>query len=411
MTNQALSAFKLGKFIIVTDDLDRENEGDLIAPAIFMDEQKMGFMVRHTSGVICVAIDADRARRLALPPMVTHNQDSKGTAFTVTVDFKEGITTGISARERARTANALADNKATASDFLRPGHIFPLIANSGGLNSRRGHTEAGVALCQLTGLPTAAVLSELVNDDGSMMRGAQLRKFAEEHNIPMISIEELTRLEYPENAHMDFTEVAAQSILPRMQSTWSIKVVTGIEGDENVLLTLGEIESRNEDYAPLVRIHSECFTGDVLGSTRCECGPQLQSALLKIEAEGSGVVIYLRGHEGRGIGLIEKIRAYALQDQGLDTVDANIALGHEIDERKWHDAVELLQMLKLRKIRLLTNNPAKVAALEESGIEVEIIPLIVGQGELNARYLASKRDRLGHIIPADSELFGEEKAK
>jgi 3,4-dihydroxy 2-butanone 4-phosphate synthase/GTP cyclohydrolase II len=407
--NRALAAFKEGNFIIVT--VDRENEGDLSAPAISMNAKKMGFMVRHTSGVICVAIDADRARRLALPPMVTHNQDSKGTAFTVTVDFKEGVTTGISAEERARTVNALANENGTASDFIRPGHIFPLIANGGGLSARRGHTEAGVALCHLTGLPTAAVLSELVNDDGSLMQGIQLRNFADEHNIPMISIAELAQLEYPENEHLNFVEIAAESVLPRQQSTWLIKIVTGLEGDENVLLTLGEIESGSTDYAPLVRIHSECFTGDVLGSTRCECGPQLQSALNRIETEGRGVLIYLRGHEGRGIGLIEKVRAYALQDEGLDTVDANLALGHEIDERKWHDAVELLQMLNLSKIRLLTNNPAKVVALEESGIEVEIVPLIVGQGELNARYLASKRDRLGHILPSDSELFGKEASK
>ncbi len=409
--NQALSAFKSGQFIIVTDDADRENEGDLIAPAVYMDAQKMGFMIRHTSGVICVAIDAQRSRRLALPPMVEHNQDSKGTAFTVSVDFKEGVTTGISARERARTANALADDEATSSSFLRPGHIFPLVADPGGLSSRRGHTEAGVALCQLTDLPTAAVLSELVNDDGSLMRGTQLRNFANEHNIATISIADLAKLEHPVDQSTAFSDIAAEAILPRNQSTWSIKVVTGIEGDENVLLTLGEINLNEPNYAPLVRVHSECFTGDVLGSTKCECGPQLQSALAQIEEEGRGVLIYLRGHEGRGIGLVEKIRAYALQDEGLDTVDANLALGHEIDERKWHDAVELLQMLKLRKLRLLTNNPAKVAALEVSGVEVEIIPLIVGQGELNARYLASKRDRLGHILPNDHELFGKERAR
>lgn len=411
MMNRALSAFESGQFIIVTDDADRENEGDLIASAALMDAHKMGFMIRYTSGVICVAIDAERARRLSLPPMVVRNQDSKGTAFTVSVDFKEGVTTGISALERARTANALANENSTSSQFLRPGHIFPLIANAEGLSVRRGHTEAGVVLCQLTGLPTAAVLSELVNDDGSLMRGDQLRSFAEEHKIPTISISELALLEFTKDATAEFEEIAAQSILPRRQSTWSIKVVTGIDGDENVLLTLGEIDAHMPADAPLVRVHSECFTGDVLGSTRCECGPQLHSALARIEAEGRGVLIYLRGHEGRGIGLIEKIRAYALQDQGLDTVDANLALGHEIDERKWHDAVELLQMLKLKRIRLLTNNPAKVAAFEESGVEVEIIPLIVGQGELNARYLASKRDRLGHIIPSDSELFGKEKAK
>lgn len=411
MMNQALASFKAGDFIIVTDDFDRENEGDLIAAAIHMDEKRMGFMVRHTSGVVCVALDAVRARRLALPPMVTRNEDSKGTAFTVTVDYKAGITTGIPASERARTAKFLADDESVASDFIRPGHIFPLIAESGGLAVRRGHTEAGVALCQLTGLPTAAVLSELVNDDGSMMRGSQLQKFADEHGIPMISIAELAQLDYPDQVHTDFTDVAAEAVLPRRESTWDIKVVTGIEGDENVVLSLGDIATHSVGGAPLVRIHSECFTGDVLRSTRCECGPQLQSALAKIEEEGRGVLIYLRGHEGRGIGLIEKIRAYALQDQGLDTVDANLALGHEIDERKWHDAVELLQMLRLKKIRLLTNNPAKVAALEESGIAVEIIPLIAGQGALNARYLASKRDRLGHIIPSDKELFRKEETK
>lgn len=410
MIKEALEAFRKGRFIIVTDDFDRENEGDLIAAAEFTTEEMMGFMVRHTSGVVCVAIDSGRARRLALPPMVTHNQDSKGTAFTVSVDFKEDISTGISARERARTVNALGNPNSIAADFLRPGHIFPLIAHKEGLSGRRGHTEAGVTLCELTGLESAAVLSELVNDDGSMMRGAQLKKFADEHGIPLISIAELSELEYSRNQAENSLEVAAESLLPREESNWQIDVVRGTEGDENVLLTLGEIQG-DQDYWPLVRIHSECFTGDVLASTRCECGPQLQSALSKIEAEGRGVLIYLRGHEGRGIGLVEKIRAYALQDEGLDTVDANLALGHEIDERTWHDAVDLLRYLKLRRIRLLTNNPAKVNALEDSGIEVEIIPLIAGQGLQNARYLASKRDRLGHIIPSDSELFGKEKVR
>lgn len=298
MMNQALLAFKSGNFLIVTDDFDRENEGDLIAPAVFMTAEKMGFMVRHTSGVVCVALDADRARRLALPPMVTHHQDSKGTAFTVSVDLKEGITTGISAQERARTANALADDGAVASDFLRPGHIFPLIANGGGLSARRGHTEAGVALCQLTGLPTAAVLSELVNDDGSMMRGSQLRKFAEAHSIPMISIAELAQLEYPERALPNFTDIAAQAILPRKQSTWSIKVVTGIEGDENVLLTLGKVESDNPDYAPLVRIHSECFTGDVLA-------PQDVNAVLNCKVRFRG--LRLRGRVYSSIYVVTKV--------------------------------------------------------------------------------------------------------
>ena len=411
MIHDALSAFRDGSFVIVTDDFDRENEGDLIAPASFMDIAKMAFMVRHTSGVVCVAMDSEHARALALPPMVSRNEDSKGTAFTITVDVKEGLTTGISAQERANTARALSDPTSVASDFVRPGHIFPLIAHPDGLAGRRGHTEAGVALCQLTGLPRTAVLSELVNDDGSMMRGAQLREFAQQWNIPTISIAELAELNFSNPIITTHADIAAQSLLPRSSAHWKIMVVKGAEGDENVLLTLGSDDFIDESNGPLVRIHSECFTGEVLGSTRCECGPQLQSSLSLIEEEGRGVLIYLRGHEGRGIGLIEKIRAYALQDNGLDTVDANLALGHEIDERKWHDAIELLELLHLRKIRLLTNNPEKVAALEGAGIDVEIIPLVVGQNKSNARYLASKRDRMGHIIPSDIDLFGKESSR
>ena len=408
---EALTAFKNGAYIIVTDDIDRENEGDLIAPAIFMDAEKMGFMIRHTSGVVCVALDAGRARVLALPPMVTRNEDSKGTAFTVTVDYKQGITTGISAQERANTARALAAEESTASDFLRPGHIFPLIAHPDGLAGRRGHTEAGVALCDLTGLPRAAVLSELVNEDGSMMRGKQLQDFAHTWNIPTVSIAQLAEVDNPARDALPIANISAQSSLPRSEASWKISIVKGAEGDENVLLTLGCDKYEDDLLVPLVRIHSECFTGDVLGSTRCECGPQLKSSLAKIEKEGSGVVIYLRGQEGRGIGLLEKIRSYALQDGGLDTVDANLALGHEIDERKWHDAIELLELLELRKIRLLTNNPEKVTALEAAGIQVEIVPLVVGQNRANARYLASKRDRMGHIIPSDIDLFGEGQTK
>lgn len=408
MIQDALNAFRDGSFIIVTDDFDRENEGDLIAPASFMDTQKMAFMVRHTSGVVCVAMDSERARALALPPMVTRNEDSKGTAFTVTVDVKEGITTGISAQERANTVRALADPTSLASDFVRPGHVFPLIAHPDGLAGRRGHTEAGIALCQLTGLPRMAALSELVNDDGSMMRGAQLRQFAQQWSIPTISIAELAELNYSNPLVTTRADIAAQSLLPRSGAHWKIEIAKGAEGDENVLLTLGSDYFEDDSYAPLVRIHSECFTGEVLGSTRCECGPQLQSSLSLIEEEGRGVLIYLRGQEGRGIGLIEKIRAYALQDKGLDTVDANLALGHEIDERKWHDAIELLELMHLRKIRLLTNNPEKVAALEGAGIDVEIVPLVVGQNKSNARYLATKRERMGHLIPNDVVLFGKE---
>lgn len=411
MMQDALNAFRAGSFIIVTDDFDRENEGDLIAPAGFMDTQKMAFMVRYTSGVVCVAMDSNRARALALPPMVAHNEDSKRTAFTVTVDVKNGLTTGISAQERANTARALADPTSLPADFVRPGHIFPLIAHPEGLAGRRGHTEAGVALCELTGLPRVAVLSELVNDDGSMMRGIQLREFATQWDIPTLSIADLAALNYSLPVATSQADIAAESSLPRPGSNWKIRIVRGAEGDENVLLTLGADGFEDTSYVPLVRVHSECFTGEVLGSTRCECGPQLQSSLSLIEEEGRGILIYLRGHEGRGIGLIEKIRAYTLQDKGLDTVDANLALGHEIDERKWHDAIELLELLRLKRIRLLTNNPEKVAALEGAGIAVEIVPLLVGQSMANARYLASKRDRMGHLIPNDLHLIGKDSSR
>ena len=402
MMNQALAAFRNGQFVIVTDDTSRENEGDLIVAATNLSTQQMAFMIRHTSGVVCVAMENDRARTLDLPPMVTRNEDVKQTAFTISVDAKAGLTTGISAMERASTVRALANPNANEFDFIRPGHIFPLRAVDGGLNIRRGHTEAAMALCELTDQIKVAAIAEIVAEDGSMARGSGLVTFAQKWDIPLISIAELAQLvaQGPSNPFIAKPSAIAQ--LPRTGADWSISIMSGQNGDENVLLSLGETDFPSQPL--LVRIHSECFTGDVLGSIRCECGPQLARSMELIESEGVGAVIYLRGHEGRGIGLVEKIKAYALQEQGMDTVDANISLGHEIDERDWSDAIEILHYLKVDTIRLLTNNPIKIAAVKEAGINVTPVALLIASNDSNRKYLASKRDRMGHTLPLESRM-------
>ena len=402
MMNRALAAFRNGQFVIVTDDASRENEGDLIIAAGNLSTEQMAFMIRHTSGVVCVAIENERARALNLPPMVTRNEDVKQTAFTVSVDAKAELTTGISASERASTVRALADINSSEYDFVRPGHIFPLRAVDGGLNVRRGHTEAAIVLCDLTDQIKVAAIAEIVAEDGSMARGSWLSDFAKTWDIPLISIAELTQLLVRSPVNLFSVEPSATTQLPRAGANWTISIMRGKNGDENVLLTLGEIDTVAEPV--LVRIHSECFTGDVLGSIRCECGPQLARSLELIQAEGVGAVIYLRGHEGRGIGLLEKIKAYALQDQGMDTVDANISLGHEIDARDWSDAIEILRYLKVGRIRLLTNNPMKIAAVKEAGIGITPVALLIASNDSNRKYLASKRDRMGHTLPTEMSL-------
>jgi 3,4-dihydroxy 2-butanone 4-phosphate synthase/GTP cyclohydrolase II len=386
-----LERFKAGEFVIVTDDTDRENEGDLFLLASAATTEKLAFMIRYTSGVICVAMTEARSRQLHLPLMVKQNQDTKRTAFTVTVDVKHGITTGISAQERANTIRALADSAATAEDFIRPGHIFPLVAVEGGLAARRGHTEAAIEVCRSIGAPEVGVICELVNEDGSMMRGAALQEFARIHDIPIITIEELAKsaTSLPSTPERDLTWAK----LPREDGEWLITTQIGSGGIENAVMKFGELSD-----SPLVRIHSECLTGDVLGSLRCDCGDQLESSMKAISSEGDGLVIYMRSHEGRGIGLSEKIRAYLLQDQGLDTVDANLALGHEIDERDFADAVEILKTLGIKSVRLLTNNPSKVDTLRGAGIKTEVIPLFSKPNPHNLGYLETKRTRLGHNI-------------
>ena len=395
---RALNYFKEGRFVIVTDDADRENEGDLFLLASAATTEKIGFMIRYTSGVICVAMTEERSRQLHLPLMVKQNQDTKRTAFTVTVDVKHGITTGISAQERANTIRALADSNSTAEDFIRPGHIFPLIAHESGLLARRGHTEAIVEMCKLVGQSQVGVISELVNEDGSMMRGAEFINFAMREDIPILSIAEL--LGAVENSAKGSAPVNLRfnwADLPRSSSgnisNWQIATFLGRGGVDHALLKFGQI-SNNQPV--LLRIHSECLTGDVLGSLRCDCGSQLERAMDEIEKAGSGVVIYLRDQEGRGIGLSEKIKAYQLQDQGLDTVDANLALGHEIDQRDFTDAAEILNALEIGEVVLLSNNPEKLESLISSGIKATSQLLLGEINNFNEKYVETKRTRLGH---------------
>ena len=396
--DKALDVFRDGGFVIVTDDVDRENEGDLFLLASAATTEKIGFMIRYTSGVICVAMTEGRSRQLHLPLMVKQNQDTKRTAFTVTVDAKHEITTGISAKERANTIRALADSTSTAEDFIRPGHIFPLVAHEGGLAARRGHTEAIVEMCKLVGENHVGVISELVNEDGSMMRGENLIKFASEQNIPILSIAQLLKTLDVSNKVSSQKEVSLNwAELPRSSSgqieEWQITTFLGRGGVDHALLKFGSIDSKQP---LLVRIHSECLTGDVLGSLRCDCGSQLERAMNEIERAGSGLVIYLRDQEGRGIGLSEKIKAYQLQDQGLDTVDANLALGHNIDERDFGDAAEILHSLRIDSVTLLSNNPEKLESLTSTGIKASLQFLSGEINTFNEKYVATKKERLGH---------------
>jgi len=390
----ALAAYKNGDFIIVTDDADRENEGDLMLLAEKATTEKVAFMVRHTTGILCVAMTQERARALHLPLMVEENQDSKKTAFTVSVDYKVGLTTGVSAQERANTVRALAATSAVASDFIRPGHVFPLIADNGGLAKRGGHTEAGVALSQIVGAEAVCLLSEIVNDDGSMARGQSLSSFATEHSIPVISVAELkdhvlANPVVPVKDVLQFNFEWAQ--LPLRSGMWKIATFPGLRQREHAVIAFGEAGQK-----PMVRIHSECFTGDVIHSQRCDCGEQLEQSINLIQEHGYGYIIYLRDHEGRGIGLTEKIKAYQLQDQGMDTIDANLHLGHEIDARDWSDAIAIVNALQITAVELLTNNPNKVAALKGAGITVTQKPLVIVSNKFNEKYLATKEEKLGH---------------
>ena len=392
---RAIADIAAGKAVVVVDDLERENEGDLIFAAAKATPQLMAFTIRHSSGVICVPMPAEMLDRLEIPLMTPHNRDRMRTAYTISVDARDGVSTGISAADRAHTARVLADSATEPWELTRPGHVFPLRYRQGGVLVRRGHTEAAVDLARLAGLTPAGVLVEVVNDDGTMKRSPELRAFADEHGLAMISIDDLVR-------HRHRTEVLVERVaatrLPTRHgdfTAYGYRITT--DHSEHVALVYGDISGPEP---VLTRVHSECLTGDVFNSDRCDCGPQLNEAMDTIVTEGRGVVIYLRGHEGRGIGLVAKLQAYQLQDGGRDTVDANLDLGLPADARHYGAATQVLKDLGISSVRLMTNNPDKVTNLEEYGITVaERVPLTPHPNDHNLAYLLTKRDRMGHVLP------------
>jgi len=394
---QAVADIAAGKPVIVTDDADRENEGDLILAAEKVTPELIAFMVRYTSGYICVPLTEEDADRLDLPPMFHTNQDKRGTAYTVTVDARDGISTGISATDRAHTIALLADPATAAEHLSRPGHVVPLRAKTGGVLRRTGHTEAAVDLARLAGLRPAGVLCEVVSakDVGDMARLEELEVFAAEHGLTMISIADLVA--YRRRTESQVRPVAEARIPTEYGDFRAVGYTSLLDGKEHVALVRGDIGD-GEDV--LVRMHSECLTGDVFGSRRCDCGPQLDASLRRVAEEGRGIVLYMRGHEGRGIGLMHKLQAYQLQEAGADTVDANLDLGFPADARDYGTGAQILVDLGVRTMRLLTNNPDKRAGLEGYGLRiVDRVPLPVHANPENLHYLRTKRDRMGHDLP------------
>lgn len=398
--DKAISDLKAGKAIIVVDSPDREDEGDIVIAAQFATTEILAFTIRHTSGYLCAPMTDARANELELPLMVENNQDSRGTAYTVSVDAAEGISTGISAADRALTLRTLANPSTGPADLVRPGHVLPLRSAPGGIRERAGHTEATIDLLTLAGLEPVGVIGELMNDDGSMMRGSRLTDFAKEHGLTIVSIDEIAeRLEgewlplHDPNENRYPFEV--ETVVPTTHGTFRLRAYR----DAALHVDHVAIVSGEPTDGALVRLHSECVTGEAMGSLKCECGPQLEAAMDQISLHG-GVVIYLRGHEGRGIGLTNKLKAYRLQEDGLDTLDANLALGLPADARDYGVAAAILRDLGLSTVRLLSNNPEKRRQLTEYGIAVsEFVPLVVGVGDVNKAYLGAKRDRMGHNLP------------
>jgi 3,4-dihydroxy 2-butanone 4-phosphate synthase / GTP cyclohydrolase II len=397
---QAIADVAAGRPIVVVDDASRENEGDVVFAAGKATPELLAFTIRHARGLICVPMLGEDLDRLQLPPMTSDNQEHMGTAFTISVDARDGITTGISAADRARTIRTLVDSATEPYEIVRPGHVFPLRYAEGGVLRRAGHTEAAVDLARLAGLTPAGVVAEIFNDDGTMARRPELRAFADRHGLTMISIAQL--IEYRRHSERTVRRVV-QTRLPNQFGEWrAFGYLNSVDGTEHLALVLGDLgqpAAPGEPAGVLVRMHSECLTGDVFGSQRCDCGAQLAAAMAAIAAEGRGVVLYLRGHEGRGIGLLSKLRAYQLQDNGADTVDANLELGLPADAREYSTGAQMLADLGVRSPRLLTNNPDKVRGLRGFGIEVTgRVSLPVTPTPDNLRYLIAKRDRLGHHL-------------
>jgi 3,4-dihydroxy 2-butanone 4-phosphate synthase / GTP cyclohydrolase II len=397
---EAVAAVAAGELVVVVDDADRENEGDLIMAAEAATPEKVAFVVRNTSGVVVMPMLGERLDELDLPLMVAVNTEAHRTQFTVSVDARTGVSTGISAADRATTIAALIDPSTRPGDLARPGHIFPLRYREGGVLKRAGHTEAGIDLARLAGCYPAAVLCEVVNEDGTMARLPDLERFAERHGLKLISIADLIR--YRRQREKLVRRVAEARIPTRWGDFTAYGYESLLDGEQHLALVRGAVGGERE---VLVRVHSECLTGDVFGSLRCDCGPQLDAALAHIAEEGLGVVVYLRGHEGRGIGLAHKLAAYSLQEQGRDTVDANLDLGLPVDDREYGIGSQILVDLGVTTMRLLTNNPAKYTGLGGFGLEiVERVPLETHPNPENLRYLRTKRERMGHLL----DLPGDE---
>jgi 3,4-dihydroxy 2-butanone 4-phosphate synthase/GTP cyclohydrolase II len=392
---EAIEQLRNGGMVVVVDDEDRENEGDLVMPAQDVTAESMAFYLEYTSGVFCVPLESSRADELDLPLMVVANTEAQRTAFTVTVDFRHGTTTGISASDRAATIRALIDPETRSNDLNRPGHIFPLRYREGGVLKRAGHTEATVDLCRLAGKYPSGVLCEIVTADKSdMARLPELEAFASKHHLPIISIADLIR--YRSHSEKLVRRIAEASLPTEFGQFQAYVFESVLNGEQHMALVYGDISTTPN---VLVRVHSECLTGDVFTSMRCDCGPQLQTALAKVAAEGAGVVVYLRGHEGRGIGLAHKIQAYALQEEGRDTVDANLDLGLPVDSREYGIGAQILVDLGVTSMRLLTNNPSKRGGLEGFGLNiVERVPLETNPTAYNIDYLRTKRERMGHML-------------
>jgi 3,4-dihydroxy 2-butanone 4-phosphate synthase/GTP cyclohydrolase II len=397
-----VAAIARGEMIVMVDDEDRENEGDLIMAAQFATAEKIAFIVRHTSGVVVAPLSGERCDDLRLPLMVDNNTESHRTAFTISVDLLEGTSTGISAADRAATLRGLADPNISHSAFARPGHIFPLRAREGGVLKRAGHTEAAVDLARLAGLQPAGIICEIQNDDGTMSRLPDLKKFCAEHNLLLSSIADL--VEYRRHHERLVERVGSATVPTEWGGFTCVAYKSTIDGIEHLAFVKGDVS----DGSPiLTRVHSECLTGDVFGSKRCDCGPQLAAAMQQIDEAGKGVVVYLRGHEGRGIGIGHKIRAYSLQDEGFDTVDANTELGLPIDSREYGIGAQILADLGARELRLMTNNPAKYGGIAGYGLRiVERVPLSIEPTPENEAYLRTKRERMGHVFDS-SDISGK----
>lgn len=393
---EAIEDIRRGRMVLVVDDENQENEGDLIVAAAHATADNVNFMARYARGLICAPVSGEIARRLRLDPLTAHSTDRKSTAFLVTVDAREGTTTGISAEERALTARLLSDLDSRPEDFLRPGHLFPIEAREGGVLVRAGHTEATVDLVRLAGLPAAGLCCGVMNDDGTMARLPDLIAFAKRHGLKFIAVKDLIAWRC---AREKLVEKRVEVNLPTEFGLFCVHAYRSKLQDDDAHTHVALVKGDVLGVDPvLVRVHSECFTGDIFGSLRCDCGPQLHAALSMIEKEGAGVLLYMR-QEGRGIGLLNKLRAYRLQDEGLDTVDANVALGFPPDLRDYGTGAQILMDLGLRRIRLLTNNPKKVIGLGGYGLEiVDRVPLVIEPNEYNERYMRTKELRMGHVL-------------